>query len=328
VSGMALQPGAPQGPAAVLAAAPSVSRGRRLLSNRLFLVACLLSTTVAIAVLATLLVSIFIDGWGSLSWDFITRFASRKPAEAGIKAPLWGSIWVCGICGLFALPIGIGTALYLEEFASRNRFTEFVRINITNLSGVPSIVYGIIGLTAFARMFGVGGKGEPIAIGNPDSIWYLQLPFGSGVLAGGLTLMLVVLPIVIVASVEALRAVPPSIRSGSLALGGTTWQTTWRLVLPGALPTMMTGAILAMSRAIGEAAPLLVLGGFLLVFRTPVNLMSDFTVLPLQIFNWASRPQETFHAIAASAIIVQLGLLLAFNAVAIFIRAKLQRPLQ
>jgi phosphate transport system permease protein len=328
VSGMAMQPGLPQGPAAVLAAAPSVSRGRRLLSNRLFLAACLLSTTVAIAVLATLLISIFIDGWGSLSWDFLNRFASRKPAEAGIKAPLWGSIWVCGICGLFALPIGIGTALYLEEFASRNRFTEFVRLNITNLSGVPSIVYGIIGLTAFARMFGVGGRGGPIAFGDPDSIWYVRLPFGSGVLAGGLTLMLVVLPIVIVASVEALRAVPPSIRAGSLALGGTTWQTTWRLVLPGALPTMMTGAILAMSRAIGEAAPLLVLGGFLLVFRTPVNLMSDFTVLPLQIFNWASRPQESFHAIAASAIIVQLGLLLAFNAVAIFIRAKLQRPLQ
>ena len=316
------------GPAAILASAPAVSRAQRILSNRLFLSACLLCTTIAMVVLATLVISIVAEGWSGLSWDFLTRYASRKPAEAGIKAPLWGSVWVCAICGLFALPIGVATAVYLEEFARRSRTTEFIRINITNLSGVPSIVYGIIGLTAFARMFGLGNRDEPIAFGNPDSLLFIQFPFGSGVLAGGLTLMLVVLPIVIVSSVEALRAVPPSIRAGSLALGGTTWQTTWRLVLPSALPTMMTGAILAMSRAIGEAAPLLVLGGFLLVFRTPVNLMSDFTVLPLQIFNWASRPQEAFHAIAASAIIVQLAMLLSFNAVAIIIRAKLQKPLQ
>ena len=200
-----------------------------------------------------------------------------------------------------------------------------------NLAGVPSIVYGILGLTAFARMFGAFGTSAEdggFAIGNEESLLYFKLPFGSSVLAGGLTLMLVILPIVIIATQEALRSVPKSLRSGALALGATPWQTVWGITLPAAIPGIMTGAILAMSRAIGESAPLLVVGAVLFVLNAPENLMSDFAVLPLQIFNWAGRPQDEFHAIAASAIIVQLAALLAFNGIAVFIRQKLQKPLQ
>lgn len=304
--------------------------GSRLFANRAFLWLCLVAMNLAVVVLAVLLLSIFLQGWSGLNWQFLTNFASRKPSEAGIAAPLWGSVWVCTICGLVALPLGIGTAIYLEEFARRTRFTRIVQTNIMNLAGVPSIVYGILGLTAFARMFGVFGTNldDAIEFGDPDTLWYLRLPFGSSVLAGGLTLMLVILPVVIISTQEALRAVPNSLRSGALALGATRWQTVWGITLPAAIPGIMTGAILSMSRAIGESAPLLVLGGLLLVFNTPENLMSDFAILPLQIFNWSSRPQDSFHAIAASAIIVQLVVLLVFNGIAVFIRQKLQKPLQ
>jgi len=306
------------------------STASRLLANRAFLLVCLVATNVAMIVLAVLLISIFWQGAETLSWKFITNFASRKPAEAGILAPLMGSVWVCSICGLVALPLGVGTAIYLEEFSKRTRFTRIVQTNIMNLAGVPSIVYGILGLTAFARMFGVFGTNvdDAITLGDEESLFFLRLPFGSSVLAGGLTLMLVILPVVIISTQEALRAVPSSLRSGAFALGATRWQTVWGITLPAAIPGIMTGAILAMSRAIGESAPLLVLGGLLLVFNTPENLMSDFAILPLQIYNWASRPQDEFHAIAASAIIVQLGVLFLFNGIAVFIRQKLQKPLQ
>lgn len=292
------------------------------------LVACLGATTLAVTVLSALLISIFIQGISSLNWNFITSFASRKPAQAGIIAPLMGSIWVCTICAIVAIPVGIATAIYLEEYARRSKLRGFIQLNISNLSGVPSIVYGILALAAFGRCFGAFTADETLSIGNPESLFYLQLPFGRSVLAGGLTLALVILPIMIIAAQEALRAVPASLRQAALALGSTKWQVVWRVTLPAALPTMMTGAILSMSRAIGEAAPLLVVGGVLLLFSVPENLMSDFTVLPLQIYNWAGRPQTDFHKIAAAAIIVQLGVLLAFNAIAILIRQKLQRPLQ
>jgi phosphate transport system permease protein len=306
------------------------SAASRLLANRAFLVTCLVATNVAMLVLAVLLISIFWQGWDTLSWKFITSFASRKPTDAGIMAPLMGSVWVCSICGLVALPLGVGTAVFLEEFAKKTRFTRVVQTNIMNLAGVPSIVYGILGLTAFARMFGAFGTNveEAITLGNEDSLLFLRLPFGSSVLAGGLTLMLVILPVVIISTQEALRAVPGSLRAGAFALGATRWQTVWGITLPAAIPGIMTGAILSMSRAIGESAPLLVLGGLLLVFNTPENLMSDFAILPLQIYNWAGRPQDAFHAIAASAIIVQLAVLLLFNGIAVFIRQKLQKPLQ
>jgi phosphate transport system permease protein len=306
------------------------SPASRLFANRAFLWACLVAMNLAVLVLVVLLISIFWQGWDTLSWKFITSFASRKPSEAGIAAPLWGSVWVCAICGLVALPLGVGTAIYLEEFAKRTRFTRIVQTNIMNLAGVPSIVYGILGLTSFARMFGAFGTNvdEAIEFGNSESLWYIRLPFGSSVLAGGLTLMLVILPVVIISTQEALRAIPRGLRDGAFALGATRWQTVWGITLPAAVPGIMTGSILAMSRAIGESAPLLVLGGALLVYNAPENLMSDFAVLPLQIYNWAGRPQDEFHAIAASAIIVQLAVLLLFNGIAVFIRQKLQKPLQ
>jgi phosphate transport system permease protein len=305
------------------------SAASRLFQNRAFLWLCLIATNLAVLALAILLISIVWQGWSTLDADFLTQRASRKPDNAGILVPLWGSVWVCAICGLVALPLGVGTAIYLEEFARRTRFTRFIQTNILNLAGVPSIVYGILGLTAFARMFGAFGTGADagVALGDPDGLLYLRLPFGSSVLAGGLTLMLVILPIVIISTQEALRAIPPSLRSGALALGATTWQTVWGMTLPAAVPGIMTGAILAMSRAIGESAPLLVVGSALFLMATPNNLMSDFSVLPLQIFNWAQRPQAGFHDLAASAIIVQLIVLLAFNGVAVFIRQKLQKPL-
>jgi len=309
--------------------APRSAAGR-LLANRAFLVTCLLATNVAMLVLAVLLISIFWQGWDTLSWKFITSFASRKPSEAGILAPLMGSVWVCSICGLVALPLGVGTAVFLEEFARKSRFTRIVQTNIMNLAGVPSIVYGILGLTAFARMFGALGTNvdEAITLGNEESLLFLRLPFGSSVLAGGLTLMLVILPVVIISTQEALRAVPGSLRSGAFALGATRWQTVWGITLPAAIPGIMTGAILSMSRAIGEAAPILVLGAPLLVLETPTNLMSDFTVLPMQVFNWMKRSKASFQEIAAAAIIVQLAVLMSFNAFAILVRQRLQTPLQ
>jgi phosphate transport system permease protein len=323
----ALAPAAAARTAVLALAAPLRGGGRRALQNHGFLALCLLLTSLAVLILAVLLVSIWREGAGSLSWEFLSNWASRTPAKAGIKAPLWGSIWVCAVCAALALPIGVATALYLEEFAGRSRLTSFIKINIANLSGVPSIVYGLLGLTAFSRMLGIGDPNNPITLGSEESFFYLRIPIGPGVLAGGLTLMLVVLPIVIVSSQEALRAVPRSLRSGSLALGATELQTAWRITLPASLPMILTGCILAISRAIGEAAPILVLGVPLFIRQTPTNLMSDFTVLPLQIFNWAGRPQPEFHDIAAAAIIVLLAVLLSFNALAVAIRQRLQRGL-
>ncbi|MFM7808034.1 MAG: phosphate ABC transporter permease PstA [Planctomycetota bacterium] len=305
-------------------------RQLRLLQNRLFLAMCLTGTSLAVVALLMLLASVVTQGTGGLTrWSFFTNFASSRPAQAGIRAPLTGSVWVCATCMAISLPLGVATAVYLEEFAARSRWNRLIEINVRNLAGVPSIVYGIIGLTAFSRMFGLVGKtdGSPIVLGDPDSMLGLRLPFGQSVLAGGLTLMLVILPIIIISSQEALRAVPRGLRQASLAMGATVWQTTWKVTLPGALPGILTGAILALSRAIGEAAPLLVLGIPLFIASTPDGLMSNFTVLPFQIFSWAGRPQAAFHDLAATAIIVLLGVLLTFNALAIYLRSRLQNPL-
>ncbi|HYE02239.1 MAG TPA: PstA family ABC transporter permease, partial [Phycisphaerales bacterium] len=371
-----------------------------------------------------------------LDAGFLTSFPSRKPAEAGIKAALWGTVWLCAVCLCVAVPIGVLTAVFLEEYRPRHRLAKrahaFVSVNITNLAGVPSIVYGILGLTVFVRMFGLFGnpnisaydemvraslrsgevvigmlvdetdealtiaspvRGEVtlakdqvarrrtvyvrehrfrlddgtlmtgelrgsekglitlaaagdsehvfpatrvaqhttknvLQLGDPESFFYVRLPLGGSVLAGGLTLSLVILPIVIIAAREALRAVPPSLREGALALGATRWQTIWRTVLPASIPGIMTGSILAVSRAIGEAAPLLVIGGFLFILFTPKNLMDDFAAMPLQIFNWASRPQTEFHEVAAAGILVLLAVLLVFNGLAIVLRHRYSRPLQ
>jgi phosphate transport system permease protein len=314
----------------VTGAPPTPAHRARQIRDRVFVAICAAVTAVSIVVLAVLVVSILWQGFKHLDTDFLRTYPSRFPEKAGFKGALWGSLWLCVICSLAALPLGIGAALYLEEFAPKNRVTRFIQLNISNLAGVPSIVYGIIGLTAFTYMFGLFGTPTNPAweLGTAEDWYYLRLPFGGCVLTGGLTLMIVILPIVIIAAQEALRAVPDSLREGALATGATRWQMVWRMTLPAAVPGIMTGVILAMSRAIGEAAPLLVVGGFLFVTFTPNNLMDDFAAMPLQIYNWASRPQAEFARVAASGIIVLLALLLTFNAAAVFIRQKFQKPLQ
>ena len=279
---------------------------RRKWQGQIFHALCLIAILIGLAMLGALLYNVLSQGLGKLDWAFITSFPSRFPERAGIQAALLGSIYVVAIAGFLAFTLGVGAAIYLEEYATRNWFARIVQTNIANLAGVPSIVYGILGLEIFVRSLGLG----------------------KSVLAGGLTLALLVLPIVIIAAEEAIRAVPPSIREGGYALGATRWQTIWHLVLPQAFPGVLTGVILAVSRAIGETAPLIVMGALTFVPFSPDGLFSRFTVLPIQIFNWVSRPQEGFHEAAAAGIIVLLVLLLSMNAVAIFLRNKFQKRLE
>ena len=279
---------------------------RRLLARKGsgigFAVLCLAATLLGIAALAVLLIDVTSQGIGRLSWDFINSFPSRKPEEAGIKAALWGTIWMMGLTAAFAVPLGLGAAIYLEEYAGRNWFTRIVQLNIANLAGVPSIVYGLLGLALFVR----------------------ALELQRSVLAGALTMALLVLPIIIIAAQEALRAVPSSIREAAYALGATRSQVVFRQVVPAALPGMLTGIILALSRAIGETAPLIMIGALLFVPFTPSDPLDRFTALPIQIFNWASRPQKEFQENAAAGIIVLLAVLLTMNAVAIVLRNRFQ----
>ena len=316
--------------------AGAVPRGKfqRLLKNQAFKWFCTLCAVGSVLVLGVLLVTLLLQGLEHLDLEFLRNAPSRKPEKAGLGPAMWGSIWICAVCALTALPLGVATAIFLEEYKPKSRSLRalhgFVQLNISNLAGVPSIVYGIIGLTAFVQMFGlIGNLNEPgWTIGTPEDWYYVQLPFGRGVFAGGLTLMLVILPIVIVSSQEALRAVPNSLREGALACGSTRWQMVWRMTLPAAIPGIMTGSILAMSRAIGEAAPILVIAGIVFIRFTPQHLMDEFTAMPLQIYDWAGRPQEAFHQVAATGILILLAVLLTFNATAVLIRQKFQRPLQ
>ena len=262
----------------------------------------LIVTVLGLAVLAVLLVDVAIDGLGRLSWQFLTSFPSRRPEAAGIYSALVGSVFVIGLTALIAIPIGIGAAIYLEEYAKRSRWSRVIEINIANLAGVPSIIYGLLGLALFVR----------------------ALSFGRSVLAGAATLALLVLPVVILATREALRAVSPSLREASYALGATQWQTIWHQVLPVAVPGILTGLILALSRAVGETAPLIMIGALTYVPFAPDGIWSPFTVLPIQIFNWVSRPQAEFLRNAAGGIIVLLGLLLLMNGLAAWIRNRAQ----
>ncbi len=268
-----------------------------------FAASCLLSCLAGVALLAMLLWDVWSDGGGRLSWDFLTGFPSRKAEKAGILAALAGSLWLLALTALISLPLGISAAVYLEEYARPSRLTRILEINIGNLAGVPSIVYGLLGLALFVR--GIG--------------------FGPSVLAGSLTLSLLILPVVIMSSREAIRAVPRSLRLAAHAVGATKWQTTRHHVLPAALPGILTGVILSLSRAIGESAPLIMMGALTYVAFVPRHPMEGFTVLPIQVFNWASRPQPAFHEAAAAGIIVLLVVLLGLNATAIFIRHRYQR---
>jgi phosphate transport system permease protein len=278
---------------------------RDRVEGRLFAIAMFLSLAIAILSLVTLIVQVLVEAWPRLNSDLISNFPSSLPDNAGIQSALFGTLWVMGVVAVTCIPIGIGAALYLEEYADKERwYNRLIELNIQNLAAVPSIVYGILGLAFLVRGFA---------------------DLGQTVLAAGLTLSLLVLPIVIIASREAIRSVPTSIRQGSMALGATQWQTIRRQVLPAAIPGIATGTILALSRAIGEAAPLVLLGGLTFITFNPEGLDSQFTVLPIQIFNWISRPQEEFKVLAAAAIVVLLLLLIAMNAFAIFLRNRYQR---
>ncbi len=263
----------------------------------------LTATLLGLVVLAVLLFDIFSDGFGRISWDFLTSFPSRRAENAGIYAALLGTVWVITLTALLAVPIGVAAAIYLEEYGGRGRWSRVVEINITNLAGVPSVIYGLLGLGLFVR----------------------TLALGRSVIAGAATLALVALPVVILSSREALRAVSPALREASYALGATKWQTIWHQVLPVAFPGILTGLILALSRTIGETAPLITMGALTYVPFAPDGIWSAFTVVPIQVFNWVSRPQEAFLANAAAGIIVLLALLLVMNGFAAWLRDRYQQ---
>jgi phosphate transport system permease protein len=268
-----------------------------------FQVLALVVLVVALASLGALIWDIVSDGAGRLSWDFIRSFPSGRAAQAGIWPALVGSILVIVVTAMLAVPVGVAAAIYLEEYGGRSWVARVIELNITNLAAVPSIIYGLLGLGLFVRMMGMGRS----------------------VLAGASTLALLVLPVVILSTREALRAVPGSLREGSYALGATKWQTIWHQVLPVAAPGILTGLILALSRAIGETAPLIIAGAVTFVTFAPDSIWSPFTVLPIQIFNWISRPQTAFHTNAAAGILVLVLLLLSMNATAIWLRDRYQK---
>ena len=273
--------------------------------GRVFRALLLVSLGVGLVALVTLILQVLIEGWPQLDSDLLFHFPSSNPEKAGAQSAIWGTIWLMGVVAATCLPLGIGAAIYLEEYANPDRwYNRVIEINIQNLAAVPSIVYGILGLAFFVRGFA---------------------DLGQTILAGGLTLSLLVLPVVIIASREAIRAVPDAIREGSMALGATKWQTIRRQILPASIPGIATGSILALSRAIGEAAPLVLLGALTFITFNPEGLDSAFTALPIQIFNWISRPQDEFKVLAAAAIVVLLAILLAMNATAIWLRNRYQQ---
>ena len=279
---------------------------QRQRTGKIFEIMCIISITIGIGMLALLLWYVADQGLHKLDWQFLTSFPSRFPERAGIYGALLGTLYVIGTGGLIAFVLGVGTAIYLEEYANDNRLSRILQVNIANLAGVPSIVYGILGLEIFVRFAGLGRS----------------------VLAGSLTIALLILPIVIIASQEALKAVPSSIREGGFALGASKWQVVSILVIPQAFASILTGVILAVSRAIGETAPLIVMGALTFVPFAPEGFMSPFTVLPIQIFNWVSRPQHGFHEIAAAGIVVLLITLILLNSVAIYLRHKFSKNLE
>ncbi|SOC21129.1 phosphate ABC transporter membrane protein 2 (PhoT family) [Ureibacillus xyleni] len=275
----------------------------RLQINKFWKAIFFIATSLALFALVILLVRILSQGTGYLNWDFFSNFGSRFAEKAGIKAALIGSIYLMLVIAPVSMILGVGTAIYLEEYAKKNKFTDFIQMNISNLAGVPSIVFGLLGLTIFARM----------------------LFLGKSILAAGLTMSLLILPVIIVAAQEAIRAVPKEQREASYGMGATKWQTITRVVLPAAIPGILTGSILALSRAVGETAPLVVLGIPVILQFLPDSLLSEFTTLPLQIYDWAKRPQEEFQYVAAAGIIVLMALLVIMNSIAIFIRNKFQK---
>jgi len=288
-------------------------------SNRIFYILGLLATLIGLAVLVALLLDVLSDGLGRLGWQFLTSYPSRRPQEAGILSAWVGTVWIMVLTGLLAIPVGIMAAIHMEEYSKKNWLTNLIEINIANLAGVPSIIYGLLGLGLFVRV--------------------MQLD--RSIIAGAATLAILVMPIVIMSAREALRAIPSSIREASYALGATKWQTIRHQVIPAAMPGIMTGIILAMSRAVGETAPLITIGALTYVAFLPTSpissefpffsiqgLFDPFTVLPIQIFNWVSRPQKGFFADAAAGIIVLLMMTFVMNGLAVWIRHRYQKKIR
>ena len=280
-----------------------ISGGRSKVLERLFHLGCWLSILIPLSMLVILVSDVVIDGLGRLDWDFIKGIPSRRAHRAGIWPALWGTLYLVGLTAMMAIPIGVCTAIYLQEYDSNPRLAAFIELNIANLAGVPSVIYGLLGLELFVRIFGMG----------------------SSILAGACTLTLLVLPIVIISTREALRTVPYGLREAALGLGANRWQVIRRVVLPLALPGILTGAILSVSRAIGETAPLILIGAVVFITFTPEGLDSQFTALPIQIFNWVSMPQKGFMENAAAGIVVLLVTLLILNLSAILLRNHFQR---
>jgi len=274
--------------------------GWRRTKARLFRFGCAGLTWSGVLVLGILLFHVTRQGIGHIDVSFFTSLPSRHAEKAGIESALWGTVWLVSLTGILSVPLGIAAAIYLEEYAGKSRINTIIEVNICNLAGVPSIVYGILGLAVFVRFAGLGRS----------------------LLAGAATLSLLVLPVIIMASREAIRAVPRSLRQAAFAVGATRWQAVRHHVLPAALPGILTGIILSLSRAIGETAPLVMIGALTLVPFVPRGPLDAFTALPIQIFNWASRPQEEFHELAAAGILVLLGVLFLMNAGAVFLRHR------
>jgi phosphate transport system permease protein len=279
---------------------------RNRLKDKAFQVFGIFCTFIGLVVLGVFLIDIIIEGSRRLDWDFLTSLPSRRASRAGILTAWVGTLWILVLTTLIALPLGVAAGLYLEEYGKKSRWGDFLEINIANLAGVPSIIYGLLGLEIFVR----------------------QMRLGSSLLAGALTLSLLILPIIIVTTREAIKAVPRSIRDGSYALGASKWQTVWNQVLPASFGSILTGIILALSRAVGETAPLIVIGALAYVPFTPSSPLDEFTVLPIQIFNWTSRPQAAFLENAAAAIIVLLVITFLLNGIAVYLRNRQQRKIK
>ncbi|MFI8575284.1 phosphate ABC transporter permease PstA [Rossellomorea aquimaris] len=275
----------------------------RLMVNSIFKGLFLLATLFGLVVLSVLLYRVFTQGIGYLDLQFLQNVGSRFPEKAGIYAAFMGTIWLMLVVVIVSFILAVGTAIYLEEYAKQNKINKFIKVNISNLAGVPSVVFGLLGLTIFARAFALG----------------------QSVLAAGLTMSLLILPVIIVAAQEAIRSVPRELRDASYGMGATKWQTITRVVLPAAIPGILTGSILAFSRAIGETAPLVVIGVPTILLFTPGSILDTFTALPMQIYDWTRRPQADFHDVAAAGIIILLGLLLIMNSIAVLIRNKFQK---
>jgi phosphate transport system permease protein len=310
--------------------------------GKIFHAALLVSLLIGLFLLSVLLIDLAVKGLDWLRPELFQNYHSRKPEQAGMKSAIVGSIINISLTGLFSFPLGVGAAIYLEEYAPKNWLTNFINLNINNLAGVPSIVYGMLGLVVFGRMFGlfmpdswlVSLLNLPVGQGAMGGLQFnlfgipwleIRMPFGRSLLAGALTMTLLILPVVIIASREAIRAVPSTIKEAAYGLGATKWQVVSKQVIPIAMPGILTGIILALSRAIGEAAPLIIMGAFTYVPFLPESAWDQFTVMPIQVYNWISLPQEEYRVyLAAAGILVLLAVLLSFNAIAVFLRKKFE----